>query len=75
MKIHKGMCSARIVTQVVGHYRHAVYQAKDAVGTMPAFGVSRIDGEPRTFHVMPVAAATGRKVKVLKSGTRRVTYK
>jgi hypothetical protein len=34
----------------------------------------RPDGEPRSLHVAPVAAATGRKVRVLKSGIRRIVY-
>ena len=35
---------------------------------------SRVDGEPRCMHVAPVAAAAGRKVRVLKSGIRRISY-
>jgi len=35
----------------------------------------RADGEPRTLHAMPPAASTGRKVRVLKSGIRRIIYK
>lgn len=36
---------------------------------------ARPDGEPRTLHAMPPNASTGRKVKILKSGVKRVTYK
>jgi hypothetical protein len=36
---------------------------------------SRQDGEPRKMHVALVAAAQGRKVRVLKSGIRRISYK
>lgn len=36
---------------------------------------TRVDGEPRTIHAMPPASAMGRKVKVLKSGVRRISYK
>jgi hypothetical protein len=35
----------------------------------------RPDGEPRKMHIAPVAAAQGRKVRVLKSGIRRIVYK
>ena len=73
MKIHSGP-NARIMAQVVSHYRHAVYQRANATGTMPAFGVSRADGEPRSLHVAPPNAAAARKVKVLKSGVRRITF-
>lgn len=78
MKIHKGNVNARVYTQVSDHYKHSVRQQAGATGTTPAIGSYRADGEPRTFHVMPVAAAAGRKVRVLKSEgrvVRRVTYK
>jgi hypothetical protein len=74
MKIRSGS-DVRIMTQVVTHYRHSVRQGANDTGTMPAFGVSRADGEPRTLHAFAPNAATGRKVKVLKSGVRRVTYR
>jgi hypothetical protein len=35
---------------------------------------ARVDAEPRKMFVAPVAAAAGRKVRVLKSGIRRITY-
>lgn len=35
----------------------------------------RADGEPRSLHVAAPAAAAGRKVKVMKSGIRRISYK
>ena len=75
MKIHKGCVNARVYTQVSTHYRHAVRQHVGDAGTTPAIGSPRKDGEPRTLHAMPPSASTGRKVKILKSGVRRVTYK
>ena len=35
----------------------------------------RADGEPRTLHAFAPPASLGRKSKVLKNGTRRVSYK
>jgi len=75
MKIHKGTVNARVFTQVTRHYQHSVRQAPGATGTTPAIGSYRHDGEPRTLHAMPPAASTARKVKVLKSGVRRISYK
>ena len=76
MKVHKGMVNARVVTQVVSHYRHAVYQTRDAAGTMPAFGTEHsAPMRAVTYIHIPTATESARKVKVLKSGTRRVTYK
>lgn len=34
----------------------------------------RADGEPRSLHIAAPAAARGRKIKVLKSGVRRISY-
>jgi hypothetical protein len=34
----------------------------------------RADGEPRTLHVAAPAAARGRKVRIMKSGKRRISY-
>lgn len=75
MKIHKGCVNARVYTQVSTHYRHAVRQRAGDAGTTLAIGSPRKDGEPRTLHAMPPHAATGRHVRVLKSGIRRITYK
>lgn len=71
MKVRSGP-NARLMTAMVNHYRHAVYQTANAAGTTPAFGVER-EGYARPNAIN--ATAPARKVKVLKNGTRRITYK
>lgn len=65
------------VTRTALAWKNSVKQARnDAswVNDIRPMGY-RADGEPRTIHAMPPAAAQARKVKVLKSGVRRISYK
>ena len=67
---------AGAVTQQGRAWKLSVKQSKGDATWMndirPMSG--RIDGEPCKMHVALVAAAQGRKVRVLKSGIRRITY-
>lgn len=68
--------NVRVMTQVVTHYRHAVHQHAHDTNTMPAFGVSRtMDVRAVNVIHIPTATESARKSRVLKSGTRRVTYR
>jgi hypothetical protein len=71
MKTRSGP-NARLMTQMVSHYRHAQYQHPNATGTMLAMGAQR-DGYARPNAID--ASSPARKVKVLKSGVRRITYR
>lgn len=37
--------------------------------------IARVDGEPRNLHVAAPAASQARKVKTLKNGVRRISYR
>jgi hypothetical protein len=63
------------VTQQARAWKLSVVQGRNDVNEVIKLCGYRHDGEPRTLHVAPVAAAAGRKVRVLKSGTRRIVYK
>jgi hypothetical protein len=63
------------VTQQARAYKLSTRQRHDDAGTVITNCAFRPDGEPRTLHAMPVAASTARKVKILKSGIRRISYK
>jgi hypothetical protein len=68
---------AGVVTQQARAWKLSVSQSagdKTWVNDIRPMGY-RPDGEPRSLHVAPVAAATGRKVRVLKSGIRRISYR
>ena len=65
------------VTRTALAWKNSVKQSKsDAswVNDIRPMGY-RPDGEPRKMHVNAPNASLGRKVKLLKNGTRRVTYK
>jgi hypothetical protein len=53
-----------------------VHQSANDSATMPAFGVQHVM-PARAVNVIhiPTAAESARKVRVLKNGTRRVTYR
>jgi hypothetical protein len=73
MKVRPGP-SPRIM-HLVNHYRHAVRQNSNDTNITIINNVARADGEPRTMHAFAPNAATGRKVKTLKSGVRRISYR
>lgn len=73
MKIHKGMVNARVLTQVTKHYQHSVRQSPNATATTPAIGAPR-EGYSLS-NPITIIQNPGRKVRVLKSGIRRVSYK
>jgi hypothetical protein len=70
MKVRSGP-NVRIMTQVVRHYQHAVSQHVGDTATTPAIGAPR---KERTVNVINLLGNGARKSRVLKSGTRRITY-
>jgi hypothetical protein len=63
------------VTRQALAWKLSTRQRHDDTNVTLRVSASRPDGEPRTLHAMPVAAASARKVKILKSGVRRVSYR
>jgi hypothetical protein len=73
MKIRAQRIDARIMTQVIAHHQNVRQHAGDT-SCIPAFGIAR-EVRSVNFIYTPPLAAQGRKVRVLKSGIRRITYK
>lgn len=76
MKVRSGP-NARIMTQVVNHYRHAQYQRAGATNTVPAFGVSRAERIVNVIHIPTVTENARKSKSVMSDGrkVRRVTYR
>jgi hypothetical protein len=72
MRLNRGRV---IHAQIVAHHKPS-FQHRDDSATMPVFGMSH-DMPTRAGNIIhiPTANESARKVRVLKSGIRRISYR